>query len=170
MSRKSCSTFSIFRHRIYPMSHEDMLQFLDVERVLIDQMIPFDRDALLEAKEHCNTAIVETGGRRRWVLKSKRRPRASMIRESGGGCCVSAARTRRCSTMNRPIAARSGADAAASARYAWNPCGRSGVACGCCLALAGFGAARPCSAIWRAPVWLMHRFACVPTQDSDHAG
>jgi len=28
------------------MSHEDMLQLFDFERVLIDQMIPFDRDAL----------------------------------------------------------------------------------------------------------------------------
>ena len=25
---------------------EDMLQFIDFERVLVDQMIPFDRDAL----------------------------------------------------------------------------------------------------------------------------
>ena len=30
-----------------------------------------------------------------------------------------------------------------------------------------FGAAPPCSPLWRAPVWLLRRFACVPTQDSD---
>jgi hypothetical protein len=35
------------------------------------------------------------------------------------------------------------------------------------LALAGFGAAPPYSCIRRAPVWLLLRFACVPTQDSD---
>jgi hypothetical protein len=46
MSRKSCSTFSVFRHRIYPMSHEDMLQLFDFERFLVDHVIPRDRETL----------------------------------------------------------------------------------------------------------------------------
>ena len=33
--RKSCSAFSIFRHWIYPMSHEEMLQLLEFERFLM---------------------------------------------------------------------------------------------------------------------------------------
>jgi hypothetical protein len=32
--------------KFFDFFDSDMLQLLDVERVLIDQMIPFDRDAL----------------------------------------------------------------------------------------------------------------------------
>jgi hypothetical protein len=46
---------------------------------------------------------------------SERRPRASMIRESGDGCFVSAMRTRRRWTMNRPVAAAAGSNAEGSA-------------------------------------------------------
>jgi hypothetical protein len=46
MIPKSCAPFSIFRHRIYPMSHEGMLQLFDFEMRPIDQMSPFDRGAL----------------------------------------------------------------------------------------------------------------------------
>jgi len=37
------------------------------------------------------------------------------------------------------------------------------------LVLAELGTVSPCSSVRRAPVWLLHRFACGPTQDSDQA-
>jgi hypothetical protein len=48
-------------------------------------------------------------------------------------------------------------------RLRWNAGGRIAVAGGRSLALARFGAAPPSSAIGRAPVWLLPRFARVPT-------
>jgi hypothetical protein len=45
-TEKVARLFSIFRHRIYPMSHEDMLQLFDSERFLFDHEIPRDREAL----------------------------------------------------------------------------------------------------------------------------
>ena len=44
--KKFASTFSICQHRIYPMSHEDMLQLIDIEQFLFDHVIPRDQEAL----------------------------------------------------------------------------------------------------------------------------
>jgi hypothetical protein len=35
------------------MSHQDMLQLFDFERVLVDDMIPCDRDALERSYKSC---------------------------------------------------------------------------------------------------------------------
>jgi hypothetical protein len=56
-------------------------------------------------------------------------------------------------------------------RRSFGPLGLEGrrgaaVAGGRSLALAELGTVSPCSSVRRAPVWLLHRSACAPTQDS----
>src|ERR1700730_5866078 len=61
-------TFSIFRHRIYPMSREDTLQLFEFERFLFDRVFPRVGQAL---SRKGSVEPFPAGGSRRPALKAK---------------------------------------------------------------------------------------------------